>query len=176
MANGRNPARSRSKSASMRPEQAVTMDLSTDISAWLADLEQGVQTKVLRPMAHAGIEVFYQGLRAAVPVAEGTLFGSIYQWHDNKRSTPTRQTYATGPNKRKAPHWYNVEHGHWRVNVVRFVNGRWVATRERLAQPKWVMGKPYIRPTFDARRQEALNAMVERGRTRMAELAREIHK
>lgn len=155
---------------------AVTMELDGDLSNALVGLESALLDKVLRPMAHAGIEVFYKGLRESVPVDEGTLYGSIYQWHDHKRSTRTRQVYASGPNKRKAPHWHNAEHGHWRVNVVVFRQGRWIATKERLPQPKWVMGKPYIRPTYEAKKQEALRAMVERGRVRMTEVMREIRK
>lgn len=131
-----------------------------------------VRDQALRPAARAGALVFYREMRAAAPVGDGVLQASIYHWHDSTRSVDGRQVYLVGPNKRKAPHWYNVEYGHWRVNVV-FVgeDGKLVATKARLATPVWVPGHPYIRPTWEAWRQEAVRAM----RRRLVERLREIN-
>lgn len=177
MANGRaGSRRGRSRQASFSPIQAVSMSFDTDLVAAIGRFEQKIQGDLLAKVAYAGVNVFYDGLRESVPVDEGDLYGAIYKWFDKKRSTPMRKIYATGPNKRKAPHWHNAEYGHWRVNAVRFVNGRWIATKERLATPKWVNGRPYVRPTFDGRRQRAFDAMRSRLKELLAQAARETNR
>lgn len=152
------------------PKALVTMEVKTNAVESLRMLENAIKEQCLRPAAHAGAIVFYNEMRQRVPVDEGDLFASIYRYHLPRDSGPTKQFYAIGPNKKKAPHWYNVEYGHWRVNVVMRLNGRWVATKERLPAPKWVPGIPYVRPTFEAKKQVALRAMEDR----LAEKVREV--
>lgn len=147
--------------------QKVPGGLASAIAEFSADL----QTKVFRSAAHAGAIVFYNEMRRRVPVGTGELHDSIYRYHDEAGSTPTRQRYLIGPNKDKAPHWFNVEYGHWLVNVVvRLPNGQIQATTERLADPVWVPGVPYIRPTFGAVAGQAIKAATERAKERLAEL------
>lgn len=141
------------------------------LSDAIAEFSQDLQTKVFRSAAHAGAIVFYNEMRERVPVDEGTLHDSIYRYHDEEGSTATRQRYLIGPNKNKAPHWFNVEYGHWLVNVVvRLPNGQIQATTERLKDPVWVPGIPYIRPTFDAVAGQAIKAAIERAKQRIQEL------
>ena len=154
----------------MHPKSLVQMSVTSDATEGLKKLEALVREKVLRSAAYAGAVVFYNEMRLRVPVEEGTLYGSIYHYHLEKQSGPDRQMYAIGPNKKKAPHWYNVEYGHWRVNVLIRQGGRWIPTKERLAQPKWVPGKPYVRPTFDSKKQEAIQAMRVRFEQRFREV------
>lgn len=130
-----------------------------------------IQTKVLRSGAHAGAVVFYDEMKQRAPVDEGTLFGSIYRFHDESKSKGGLQRYLIGPNRKKAPHWHLVEYGHWRVNVVvRLPNGQIKATTERLQDPVWVPPVPYIRPTFDAVAQRAIESARERMKQRLQEL------
>ncbi len=142
------------------------------LSDAIAELSHDLQTKVFRSAAHAGAIVFYDEMRLRAPVDEGTLRDSIYRYHDEDGSTATRQRYLIGPNKNKAPHWFNVEYGHWRVNVVlRLPNGDIQPTTVRLKDPIWVPGIPYVRPTFDAVAGQAIKAAMERAKQRIHELS-----
>jgi len=181
MANGRNPRQGRSN-ASRAVKYPVDMYAEVnDAVAGLQALERAVREKVLRSGAFAGSNVFYLEMRMRVPVKEGTLYGAIYQWHDDK-STANRQTYFIGPNKRKAPHWYFIEYGHWLYN--RLVDGKWQRSKESknargpgahtlpgaLKVPVFVPPKPFVRPTWESKRKIAITAMKQR----MAERFREI--
>lgn len=154
----------------------VNMSVSSTATEALKALENAIKEKVLRSAAYAGARVFYDEMRTRVPVDEGTLYGAIYHYHLEKQSGPTKQLYAIGPNKVKAPHWYNVEYGHWRVNVLIRRGGRWIATKQRLPAPLWVPGKPYVRPTYDSRKQAAVKAMQVRFEQRLKEVMNEVRK
>lgn len=131
-----------------------------------------VRDQALRPAARAGALVLYTEMRARVSVGEGKLKASIYHWHDDARSVDGRQIYLVGPNKKKAPHWFNVEYGHVRVNVVfKGEDGKLHPTAVRLRVPQWVPASPYIRPTWDAGKALAVRAM----RRRLVERLREIN-
>lgn len=164
------------------PTQFVGVKVESSAVDALKRLEEGIYEQVLRSGAHAGAIVFYDEMRRQVPVKEGTLQQSIYRFHDDKQSSKVKQVYLIGPNKVKAPHWYNVEFGHWRYN--RFLNGRWQRSKSNrnargpgahdlpgaLPVPVWVAAKPYIRPTFDARARSSLEAIRMRMAERLAEL------
>lgn len=150
------------------------MSLKSNATEALDNLERAIKEKVLRSAAYAGAKVFYDEVKLRVPVDEGTLFGAIYHYHVERLSGPTKQIYAIGPNKVKAPHWYNVEYGHWRINVLVRRGGRWIATKQRLPSPVWVPGKPYMRPSYDAKKAEALKAMQVRFEQRLREVMNEV--
>lgn len=162
----------RSKSAQFfSPDSRNGARLEGSMADAIAAYSAEIQAKVIRSGAHAGAIVFYDEMKLRAPVDEGTLRDSIYRWHDEKRSVDGRQRYLVGPNKGKAPHWFNVEYGHWRVNVV-FTgpNGELIAVKERLATPQWVPAKPYARPTFDAKASMAIEAAMRRMKERMREI------
>ncbi|RXZ42708.1 HK97-gp10 family putative phage morphogenesis protein [Crenobacter cavernae] len=151
----------RKSQAKLYDQASVSCSLDDSIDQGLDELAARIEN-ALRPAAHAAAVVLYEEIRQRVPVESGQLKSAIYRWHDEQRSTPGRQIYTVGVNKRRAPHWHNVEYGHWRVNKFRLIGGKWVPTRERLAQPVWVPGKPYIRPAFDAKIGAALAAAKRR--------------
>lgn len=155
------------------PDSKAGAQMVGSLSEALAQLREDLHEKALRSAVHAGAKVLFDELRVRVPVDQGTLHGAIYEWRDVRQSKDSRQVYAVGVNKSKAPHWFNVEYGHWRVNVVvRGPGGRVLATRERLQAPVWVAAHPYLRPTWDSRANDALQAMRKRLGERVAELAR----
>lgn len=131
--------------------------------------------KVLRPGAYAGANLIYEGMRMKVPVGTGQLRDAIYHWYDDKRSTSERHVYLIGPNKSKAPHWYNVEFGHWLYNK-RTSNGVWLRSKSdpnargpgahdlpgAREQRKWVLPQAYIRPTWETYGNAAISAMIVR--------------
>jgi hypothetical protein len=180
MANGRNPRRrlgrgSRPSGPATFRKDTIDIGIVSNVTESLAALEAGIREKVLRSAARAGALVFYTEMRLRVPVKSGELYKAIYHYHDDKGSTGARQTYFVGPNKVKAPHWHQVEFGHWQVNVVvRLPNGRLAATKERLATPKWIPANPYVRPTWEAKKNAALSASKLRMGERLKELMREL--
>lgn len=127
---------------------------------------------ISRRVAHAGAIVMYDEMRIKAPVDSGILRDSIYRKFLNDASKPGTSFYAIGPNKKEARHWFNVEYGHYRYNratPVGFMKSTsqpdttW-GTRTHdlggaLDVPVWVPAVPYIRPTFEAKKQEAITAM-----------------
>lgn len=151
-------------------DSLMNASVDSDARGALKKFAADIRAKALRSAAHAGAEVIYREERLRVPVHEGTLYGAIYQWHDDNRSGFDRQIYVVGPNKVKAPHWHLVEYGHWRVNKIVREGGRLIATRERLPEPVWVPAKPYARPTYDARARDAVEAMKTRLHERIEDI------
>lgn len=145
---------------------AFGRDMAEQLSQFAASVEQ----HALRSAAYAGAKVLADELEIRVPVHEGVLKDAIYTWHDDKRSRDGQQWYTVGINVSKAPHWSNVEHGHWRYNVVyRSPTGELIPTKRRLPTPQWVPAHPYLRPTAD-RMGDALEA----AKARLAERVQEI--
>jgi hypothetical protein len=178
MANGRNPGAARAgRSKKEQLFDAVHFGASyeSDLDIALKELEGPILEHALRSGARAGALVLYHEIKARTATfkeGEGVIYDAIYHWFDDKRSTATRKTYMVGVNKSKAPHWHNVEYGHWRVNVVfrDKVTGGIVPTRRRLTSPKWVPAAPYLRPAWDAKRDDAVRAIGQRVRVRIQEL------
>ncbi|GAA0493716.1 HK97 gp10 family phage protein [Pigmentiphaga daeguensis] len=149
---------------------AVSIRLEGDIAGQLREFAAGVRDQVMRPTVYAATRVVYLELRARAPVADGTLYGAVYHWHSERESQNGQQVYYVGVNKAKAPHWHLLEYGHWRVNKVIQIDGRWVSTAERLPTPVWVPAQPYIRPAYDASIDAAMKAALVRASERIQEL------
>lgn len=192
--NGRGSGKRSHSAQFFAPDSKASAGFTNSLSDALASITEAIRTKALRSAAHAGAEVFYQEMRIRTAGIEGgprpltgRLQKSIYQWHDFKKSTPTRQVYAVGPNKKEAPHWFNVEYGHVRTNYVvevdpgrdlskykRLIVGQdgriYLPLKRRLTTPAHVPARPYARPTFDAKATEAVQAMKKRLAERINEL------
>lgn len=124
----------------------------------------GKVASVSRRVAHAGAIVMYDEMRVRAPVDDGILRASIYRKFLDTASQGARSSYAIGPNKKEAPHWHLVEYGHYRyftTYVDKF--GNWRTDKSKpLPAPVWVPAVPYIRPTFEAKKAEAIQRMRER--------------
>lgn len=143
------------------------------LSEMLDEFEGRVES-ALRPAAHQGALVLYNEVRQRVPRDTGQLQAAIYRWHDANASGPERQSYVVGVNKVKAPHWHNVEYGHWRYNKI--INGHPQRSKSRgsargpgahdlpgaLNAPVFVPAQPYFRPAYDAAIGRAMNAGYRR--------------
>lgn len=152
----------------------------------LTQFAKDFQDQVLRSATRAGALVFLDEMRLRAPVGEpndsikpdyqpGTLKNSIYHYHDKNKSVNGRQVYAVGPNKRKANHWFFAEYGHYIVNVTWRVpntpSGQIWASKERLPQKvEWRPANPYIRPTWDSKKDDAIRAMQARMQERLKEI------
>lgn len=155
------------------PDSKAGAQMRGSLVGALQQLRDDVQTKALRSAVYAGAKLLGEEMTLRAPVGDGTLRGAIYTWHDDKRSTAGRQVYVVGVNKREASHWFVVEYGHWRTNVVyRGPDGSIIPTKARLPAPVWVAARPYIRPTAD-RMPEAVRAMQRRLAERIRELRTE---
>jgi hypothetical protein len=87
MANGRSGGRRRGTHASTAQQfkkDSIGIVVSSDVAEGLKRLEAGIKEKVLRSGARAGALVFYNKIRLRVPFASGTLYDSVYHWHDDK--------------------------------------------------------------------------------------------
>lgn len=136
-------------------DDAMHIGFKEDIATSLNAFVDEVREKAFRPSAFAAVSVLYDEMHLRTPVGPtrkikikatgtvitregGTLKASIYRYHDVKKSDKSKQIYAVGPNKRKAPHWHMVEYG----------------TVKSAANP-------YIRPTYDAKIGKALDTATE---------------
>jgi HK97 gp10 family phage protein len=157
-----------------------------DLIGALDRFESELREKALRPAAFAGAKMMRDEVKMRVPKKTGKLHDAIFMFFDNAQSSETVKTYLVGPNKRKAPHWYVVEYGHFLYN--RYAAGRWLRSKSkpsargtpgtmdvhdlpgRRESPKWVPPKPYLRPSYDGKIRACLEAM----KARLAEKVKEI--
>lgn len=158
--------------ARLHPSRTVDFFLQGDIAGQVEQLFDQVREKALRPAAHAMATVLHDEMRARAPVDQGTLRDAIYRWFDERASSGERKTYRVGVNVRKAPHWWLVEHGHWRTHaVVKLPNGEWITLKDRpLPVAVHVPASPYLRPAIDAK----LGAAFLAGRRRLQEKISEV--
>lgn len=121
------------------------------LEAGLDELVEKVSLNV-RPAAQAGAQVLYEEVLTRVPVAakdhktksgriipRGGLKASIYQAFSADHSGYGKATYHISWNYRKAPHGHLVEFGTSRAPA-----------------------KPFLRPSYDAKVQAALEAAKEK--------------
>ena len=124
------------------------------------DALKGKLEAAARPAAQAGAQVFYDEVRMRVPVgseshgykgnpniyAPGNLKAAIYQVYSKGNSVDGKQTYQVSYNRKKAFYGRFVEFG--TVNLP---------------------AKPFIRPSYDGRKPDALQA----SKAKFLELAKE---
>lgn len=121
---------------------------------------------------HMGVAVgaaFRDEAKANVRSRTGNLRRSIYLAFDSD-STNTNIKYTVSWNKaRLGKHGYLVEFGHRRTNViVKRADGKWVATKEKLATPEWVRARPFLRPAYSSVLPRAMGIAAAAGKRRLA--------
>ncbi len=172
-----------SRSTKYFPATTGKIGLDGDLIGALEKFEKAIYETVLRSAAYAGAEMMYKEVQMRVPVRTGKLKESLFVYFDRKLDQPTFKSYLVGPNKRKAPHWYNVEYGHFRYNRSNGQGG-WMRSKSNpnargpgahdlagaLPVPIWVPAKPYMRSAYDAKIAACLNRMKERLGERIKEL------
>ncbi|MCR4158820.1 HK97 gp10 family phage protein [Kerstersia gyiorum] len=129
---------------------------------------------VLRDEAKARAPVFdgstalKGGSNVTKPPQPGLLQEAIYLAYSDKRSVPSAgiASYSVTWNARKAPHGHLLEFGHWRYNVIQGGYPK----KSNLESPQWVAAVPFLRPAYDAKIGVALQAGMDRGRERLAEI------
>ena len=163
------------KSARAYRSSSVKLGFDSNIVQALDKLDKKIKEEVLRAVAFEGATTLYDDMRMRVPVHSGKLRDSIYRYRDRRLETDYFKSYLIGPNKRKAPHWYNVEYGHWRYN--RWA-GRWLRSKSnpnargpsahdlpgKLDTPVWTPASPYIRPTYDGAMVRAIQNSLSKAK------------
>lgn len=151
---------------------SLKISLDAGLRAQLRQFEQKLKDEVIASAVAAGAKVLYDELLLRVPIVSGVLESSIYRYMDPNAKGTLRSTYWVGVNMAKAPHWHLVEYGHMQSYQAMFIKGKgWVTLKNRpLSSPRFVPGRPFIRPTATAKMGEALEAVKKR----FAEKIREV--
>lgn len=152
----------------------IELNMTGDLKKSLDALEAGMKEHVVRSAANAGAVLLYEEARLRAPVyagdprkgiKPGQLRNAIYHAYSESKSSDVVKTYEITWNKKKAPHGYLVEYGHWIVVSTRLGSG--------VAGPPQRVGRvpaiPFIRGSFD-RAQDAIKAMRDRAAERTAEV------
>lgn len=155
-----------------------------DASEWNAVFERlkgPLKESLARRMAIAGARVLSAEAEANARIADnkegvprtGRLANNIYHAYE-KRSPPGEFAYSVswrrGPGK--ANHGHLIEFGHWRnFAVFKGKDGEWYSDKNRpLAAPVWVAARPFLRPAFDAKRDDVMRVMIQTGREEFPKL------
>lgn len=141
-----------------------------------------------RPAAQAGAQVFYDEVKRRAPVSEaphffygrlakgsttrtiypfkpGDLKASVYQVFSKDSSTKSKATYHIAWNHQVVPYGFMYEFGHIQTRKVyqSKTDGLWYTSNAPLeGGPKVVKPTPFLRPSGDAKRGEAIQAMNTR--------------
>ena len=108
----------------------------------------------------------------------GLWASTMYLAFDTDASTKNYIAYKVSWNRLIAKHGHLIEFGHWQpYKVYKAADGEWYTNkRAKLDVPMWVAPRPVLRPTFETRAQDALRAMMERGKDELPRLLREYVK
>jgi len=156
----------------------VEAKLEGDLDADLATYEQYIQDKVMFAGAAAMAGVIYDEVLVNVEKFNpktGKLRHAIFRAYTFRSSSTTKKTYRIGWRFQDAPHGKLIEWGYWqRYRVVHLENGDWITLKgkeNKLASPKWIPAKPFLRPAFGHMHQA-----IEAGKVRMAQRLNESSK
>ncbi len=164
-------------------ESAIKFDFEESFKR-LDGLAAAAKDHLPRSMAVAAGKVYRDEAKARAPRSDAgtvTEFGprmplaaAIYLAYSDNRSIPEQgfASYSVTWNKSKAPHGHLIEFGHWQTHATyKGKDGKWYSDPKKpLANPKWVSAYPFLRPTYDAMSQIALQAALSRGRERLGEI------
>ncbi|HET7415135.1 MAG TPA: HK97 gp10 family phage protein, partial [Arthrobacter sp.] len=136
-----------------------------------------LRESLARSMCVAGGKLLRDDAKMLVPVDTGRLKASLYLAYSPEASTGTKIEYHVSWRKGKgqmgggAPHGHLIEFGHWQTHkAYKGSDGQWYSSPEKLANPKWIAARPFLRPALEGGRERAYNAMIVRGKQRLPEL------
>lgn len=154
--------------------RTLKIELAGDLKKQLKQFAKDLQGEVLTSAVAAGAKVLYDELQVRVPVDDGQLKNAIYRYMDRETENKPSRTYFVGVNMAKAPHWWLVEYGHMQsFQVIKTKKKGWITLKKRpLPAPRFVPGKPYLRPTADAKLSEALDVIKKRFGQKIQEVSK----
>lgn len=160
--------------------------IKVDVSSVIAGLHKMADKteSLARSMLVAGGKVVRDEARLRAPVAEpgeyaanpGLLKSAIYIAYNTTDSHGGTYAYKVTWNHKVAPHGHLVEFGHWQPYAVhKRLDGRgyYTDTSEKLATPKRIPARPFLRPAWEATKDAAVERMMQRGRERLPQLLAE---
>jgi hypothetical protein len=146
-------------------------EIGGDLDADLATYEQYIKDKVIFAGAAAMAGVIYDEVLVnleKVNSKTGKLRHAIFRAYSFRSSSTTKKTYRIGWRFQDAPHGKLIEWGYWqRYRVVKLPDGDWITLKgkeNKLASPKWIPAKPFLRPALGHMHQA-----IEAGKVRMAQ-------
>ncbi|VVE90403.1 HK97 gp10 family phage protein [Pandoraea bronchicola] len=149
-------------------------------AAALLKLADDMAESALRSAAVAGGTILRDEAALRAPHGEtGNLARALYLKFIEERSTETSKMYYVSIRRGKkgdgrddvAYYGLMVEFGHWYVPP-KPKGVRWKSHRASAIGKHWVAASPYLRPSWEARKTDALDAM----RNRLKEKLLEIHE
>jgi len=127
----------------------IGANLTGDISAALDKFEKKIKTEVMLSGVAAMALPVYEELKLNTSPPRmgrvtGNMHNAVYRAYSPERSNDERQIYHVGVNKAKAPHWHFFELGTSKMPA-----------------------RPFIRPAFESRKDEAIKAGMKRMEERL---------
>ena len=143
-----------------------------ELARALKSLPAKLEANVLRGALRAGARVIQEEAKAQVPVDDGRLRDSIRISGGLKRGRASAQVIAGG-NKKGQP-WYAhlVEYG-TKPHDIRPAKGKslfFAGLLRRLIRHPGARAKPFMRPAFDQKRDEAVSRIGQYVRDRLAKI------
>ena len=124
-----------------------------ELKALLKLLPANVAKNVLRGAVNAGATVIRQEVVARVPRVSGTLKRAVYQKQIRELSSATNQVFYVGV--RKGKKYQAVKRGKKTVDQDAFY-APWVEFGHMAANGVQVPAHPFMRPAFEAKKEEAM--------------------
>lgn len=155
----------------------VTTSGFTEFAAKLRSISSELGESALRSAAVAGGTLMRDDAIARAPEETGRLKRALYLKFIDEKSSDTSAVYYVGIRRGKAAAaqdddaYYGrmVEFGHWYIPP-KPKGVRWATHRKQWVGKKWVPAYPFMRPAFDTRRLEVIQAMRERLQERLLEV------
>ena len=163
-------------------EQTIQLTGFTELAAALRELPQRVAKNALRAAVNAGASVIKKQVVQNAPEDTGLLKKEIYQKQIREKSGDFRQTYFVGVRT------YKMKYANTRANRRKSrvtQAGESLKTYDINAAFYWryvefgtskMTAKPFIRPAFEAKKEDAVEAIRTKLDERIQKYARELHK
>lgn len=132
----------------------------------MRELPERVAKNALRSAVNAGASVIKAEARAKAPVDSGKLKKALYQKQIREQSGPYRQVFfvgvRSGPKRKKdGTKDYSLDAWYWRF--IEFGTVKMAA-------------KPFLRPAFEARKEQAVQAIADKLDERIQKTAQELSR
>lgn len=157
--------------------EIVKIEGLAELARALQELPRNIGRNVLRGAVRASAAMIKNETKLRAPVETGQLKRAIYEKHIREESDLYRQTfkvgvrsgkkYQAGQGKRTAKTAMDAYYAPW-VEFGHHARGKKGGERGR-----WVPGRPFMRPAWDANRRRAVDVMADYLRKRLpAEVAK----
>ena len=166
--------------------ELVRIEGLSKLNQALADFQRNVAKNVLRGAVRAAATVIREETKRLAPVKTGQLRRAVYLKQINEQSSPVRQVVYVGVRKGKqlgVGRSYGKQGSRTRSEGTSLdaYYAKWVeyghftrtskANKEFTGPPRWISGKPFMRPAWESRKHAALEALIRYMRARIPQEA-----